>query len=64
MAERDARDEPKPLAVVSGIAAEGRAQTAYRVYLNHMRDCEECSQSLFQCQEAADRWKLYLEARR
>ncbi|WP_160145058.1 hypothetical protein [Actinacidiphila yanglinensis] len=49
---------------MSGIAAEGRAQTAYRVYLNHMRDCEECSQSLFQCQEAADRWKLYLEARR
>ncbi|WP_335982464.1 hypothetical protein [Streptomyces sp. CA2R106] len=62
--ERNARNEPKPLAVVSGIAAEGRAQSAYRAYVDHMRDCEECPQSLFQCGGAADLWKLYLEARR
>ena len=55
--------DPNPSLRWLGIAAEGKAQSAYRAYLDHMRDCEECPQSLFQCETAASLWGLYREAR-
>jgi hypothetical protein len=53
----------KPLAAVSGIVTESKVQTAYRAYLDHARDCEDCPQSAFQCDAAAALWRAYKEAR-
>ena len=60
---RDTGDGPKPITVVSGIIREGKAQAAYRVYLDHARDCEDCPRSPFQCEQAAALWQAYLEVR-
>jgi hypothetical protein len=59
----DTDDGPQPLAVAFGVAFEGRAQAAYRAYVNHPRDCEACQRAAFQCEEAADLWQAYREAR-
>jgi hypothetical protein len=56
-------DGPKPLVVVSGNALVGKAHTAYRAYLDHMRECPDCPDSSFQCDAAADLWRAYREAR-
>ena len=69
MAERtdgeplDGGDGPKPLAMVSGIMREGQAQAAYRVYVSHARDCEDCRKAAFQCDKAAALWRAYRELR-
>jgi len=51
------------LAVVSGNAIEGKAQAAYRVYLDHMKECEDCPERTFQCDAAAELWRDYREVR-
>jgi hypothetical protein len=69
MAERtdghwlDTGDGPRPLRVVSGAALEGRAQAAYRAYVDHAQGCDECPKSSFQCDEAAALWQVYREVR-
>ena len=69
MAERtygpwlDTGDGPQPLVVASGMAIEGKAQTAYRTYLDHMKDCPDCPQAAFQCDVAATLWQAYREIR-
>ena len=60
---RDTGDGPKPIAVASGIAIEGKAQTAYRAYLDHMGTCQDCPQCAFQCDVAAALWREYRESR-
>lgn len=59
----DTDDGPKPIALVSGIAMESKAQTAYRAYLDHMQDCEDCPRCAFQCDAAAALWQDYRENR-
>ncbi|MFJ5607956.1 hypothetical protein ACIQCJ_00905 [Streptomyces sp. NPDC093221] len=69
MAERtggdwlDTGDGPKPLAVASGIALEGRELVAYRAYVDHARECADCPQSAFQCGVAAALWRAYRKVR-
>lgn len=59
----DTEEGAKPLALVSGIAIEGKAQAAYRAYVDHVRACEDCPASTFQCGAAADLWHVYREVR-
>lgn len=59
----DTGDGPKPLAMVSGVAFEGRELAAYRAYVDHGRECEECPQAAFQCDTAAALWRAYREVR-
>ena len=60
---RDTGDGPTPLAVVSGNAIEGKAHRAYRAYLDHAMECEDCPRSMFQCETAAALWRAYRELR-
>lgn len=55
--------ETRPLAVVAGNALEGKANLAYRAYLDHMGACPACPRSAFQCATAADLWRAYREIR-
>jgi hypothetical protein len=59
----DTGDGLTPLGHLLGNAAEGAAQTAYRAYLDHRRDCELCPQSTNACDTAVGLWGTYMAMR-
>jgi len=44
-------------------AAAGRAQSAYRAYLDHAQDCEGCRPKGARCYAAQELWAAYRNAR-
>ncbi len=44
-------------------AARGRAQTAYRVFLNHPQNCADCAAQRGRCEAAQQLWDTYRQDR-
>lgn len=59
----DTGSGPRRLSALSAHIVESGATSAYRAYLDHAMECEDCPQSTFQCEAAAGLWKAYLAAR-
>lgn len=59
----DTGDGPKALTEAAGNVRENDAQAAYRTYLDHRPDCQQCQTSLFICDAAKTLWAAYLAAR-
>ncbi|MFI0937489.1 hypothetical protein [Streptomyces sp. NPDC021020] len=69
MSERIESDRPdaghgkKPIALAAGNVTGSRLQLAYRAYLDHAQECADCPRAPFQCDVAADLWRVYLAVR-
>lgn len=46
-----------------GRAVETPVQAAWRAYMDHTRDCEECGRRLYNCPDGKQLWEAYREVR-